>query len=281
MLLKHRPPGIDTTPPKLRPGLEHLDASAVSVLRWLNANKVDYVLVGPVAHAVRGDLAASGPVAIVPAPYDRNFERLTRALVAERAGLRSDRALAGTSDRAPVVAVKLTADKLARGRRWMLRFGAHDLDLEGAGRRPIGPEHPIGAGLAASAAAGGVPGPATSGPRYQELLYEAHRFTLADNLTVEVASTEDLEHFSHVRRTGTAPEFKVTRNEPQPAADGDVHTVGGDSVGGDGAGGEATSSAQATAPAGGAPAEATSAEAAPAADLDTRQSEGPGVESGA
>jgi hypothetical protein len=290
MLLKHRPPGIDTTPPKLRPGLEHLNASAVSVLRWLNANKVDYVLVGPVAHAVRGDLAASGPVAIVPAPYDRNFERLTRALVAERAGLRSDRAVAGTGDRPAVVPVKLTADKLARGRRWMLRFGAHDLDLEGAGRQPIGPEHPIGAGLAAPAAAPGVPGPATSGPRYQELLYEAHRFTLADNLSVEVASPEDLEHFSHVRRTGTAPEFKVTRNEPPPAADVDADALGAEAVGAEAVGAEAVGAEALGAEGVGgesvggeavdADADVGAAEAAPASDRDIRQSEGPGVESG-
>ena len=39
-------------------------------------------------------------------------------------------------------------------------------------------------------------------------------------LSVEVASPEDLEHYSHVRRTGTAPEFRVTRMpsaEPEPA----------------------------------------------------------------
>ena len=48
-------------------------------------------------------------------------------------------------------------------------------------------------------------------PRYQELLYEATRFELADGLTVEVASPEDLEHYSHVRRTGAAPEFRITR----------------------------------------------------------------------
>ena len=48
-------------------------------------------------------------------------------------------------------------------------------------------------------------------PRYQELLYESNRFELAEGLSVEVASPEDLEHYSHVRRTGVAPEFRVTR----------------------------------------------------------------------
>jgi hypothetical protein len=216
MLLKHRQPGIDSSPVTLRPGLEHLEAPSAAVLRWLNANKVDYVLVGPVAHAIRGDRDARGPVAIVPAPYSRNYERLTRALVAERAGLRSDRRLTGSGAAPDVVTVKLTAEKLARGRRWMLRFGGYDLDLEGAGRRAAGSESSDGSAAPAeaapsSAAVDGAPPPATSGPRYQELLYEAHRFTLADNLSVEVASPEDLEHFSHLRRTGTAPEFKVIR----------------------------------------------------------------------
>lgn len=201
MLLKHRSPGIDVKSVQPRPGLEHLEHKSVVVLRWLNANHVDYVVVGPVAHAIRGDQAAKGPVAIVPAPYSRNWDRLTRALVAEHAGLRSDRALPG--DRGDAVAVKLTPDKLARGRRWMLRFGEFDLDIEGAGSR------------AAGARAASHPRPGEEGsraPRYQELLYEANRFEVADGVTVEVASPEDLEHFSHVRRTGTAPEFRVLRN---------------------------------------------------------------------
>jgi hypothetical protein len=200
MLLKHRSPGIDSSSVQLRAGLEHLDRKAVTVLRWLNSNSVDFVVVGPVAHAIRGDVAAKGPAAIVPAPYGRNWDRLTRALVAEHAGLRSDRGLPG-SERGDAVAVKLTADKLARGRRWMLRFGVYDLDIEGSGAHAAGAR-----GQSSSPAEG------TRSPRYQELLYEANRLEIAAGITVEVASPEDLEHFSHVRRTGTAPEFLVTRN---------------------------------------------------------------------
>ena len=48
-------------------------------------------------------------------------------------------------------------------------------------------------------------------PRYQELLYESGRFELEPGLSVEVASTEDLEHFAHLHRTGTAPEIRITR----------------------------------------------------------------------
>jgi hypothetical protein len=196
MLLKHRPPGIESEPIKLREGLEHLDQKSIAVLRWLVANKVDFVVVGPVAHAIRGDMNAKGPVAIVPAPYGRNFERLCTALVAEHAGLRAERSRAGSTTRADAVPVKLTEDKLARGKRWMLRFGDYDLDVEGAGSR--------------GSSAPGQAAP-TSSPRYQELLYESARIELAPGLSVEVASPEDLEHYSHVRRTGAAPEFRVTR----------------------------------------------------------------------
>ncbi len=194
MLLKHRPPGIESGPAELRAGFEHLDQSWIAVLRWLNANKVEYVVVGPVARVIRGDLSAQGPLAVVPAPYGRNFDRLCTALVAEHAGLRVDPPVAGPSARNSEP-VKLTAEKLARGRRWMLRFGPHDLDIEGAGARSQG-------------SASGKP---AAGPSYQELLYEAGRFELADGLSVEVASPEDLEHYSHVRATGSAPEFRVSR----------------------------------------------------------------------
>jgi hypothetical protein len=206
MLLKHRSPGIDAKSVQPRAGLEHLDRKSIAVLRWLNASHVDYVVVGPVAHAIRGDQAARGPVAIVPAPYSRNWDRLTRALVAEHAGLRSDRGLPGSGERGDAVSVKLTPDKLARGRRWMLRFGEFDLDIEGSGTRAAGARS---TGSGRPAEEGTHPARA---PRYQELLYEANRFEVADGVIVEVASPEDLEHFSHVRRTGTAPEFRVTRN---------------------------------------------------------------------
>jgi hypothetical protein len=212
MLLRHRPPDIDTAAATLAPGLEHLDQGSVTVLRWLNANKVDYVLVGPVAHAIRGELTAHGSVAVVPAPYLRNYERLTAALVARDASLRSERDVRG----ADPVDVKLTADKLARGRRWLLRFSGYDLDVESSSRHAAGihgPHEPAG--------------PAGDGVRYQELLYEAARFEIAAGVSVEVAAPEDLEYYSHVRRTGVAPEFRIRRNDgpavhdERPAASAD------------------------------------------------------------
>ena len=198
MLLKHRPPSIQSQPAALRGGLDHLDQKWGAVLRWLNDNKVDYVIVGQVARGIRGDHNARGPVAIVPAPYGRNYVRLCNALVAEHAGLRAEVGPSGLAPSSASMPVKLTADKLARGKRWLLRFGPYDLDIEADGsHRDQSGARPAGYARA---------------PRYQELLYEAARIELADGLAVQVASPEDLEYYSHVRRTGEPPEFRVTRN---------------------------------------------------------------------
>lgn len=187
MLLRNRPPRLDAAPATPAKGLEHLPDTAISVLRWLNANRVDYVLVGAVARSIRGETASSGPVSIVPAPYGRNLDRLARALWSGRARVRVP-ATSSAGDTAPV---KMTAEKLVRAASWSLRCGAHDLDIEG---RPDGV------------------------PRYQELLYEATRLEIAPGIMVEVAAPEDIEHYDHVRRTGTVPEIKITRatREPRP-----------------------------------------------------------------
>jgi hypothetical protein len=197
MLLRRRPPGLDVRPATTTQGFEHLDAGALAVLRWLNANEVDYVLVGAVARALRGDREATGPVSIVPAPYGRNHERLARALAAEQARQRAEPADAGQAGTVPV---KLTAEKLARGPRWRLRCGEQDLDVESV----IPTE---------GAAREGVSG-------YQELLYESARYEPAEGIAVEVASPEDIEHYAHVARTGSAPSIRITRAERAVSAAG-------------------------------------------------------------
>jgi hypothetical protein len=185
MLLKRRPPRIQTTPTQTNHGFEHIDAGALAVLRWLKANHVDFVLVGDVAAAIRGHEAGNGPADIVAAPYRRNFERLARALDSAGAAIRLDGAgIGGEVDTTPT---KLTAEKLARGQLWTLRCGPYDLDIEGH-----------------------IPGLES----YQDLLYEASRFEPTPGLTVEVASPEDIEHCAHVRRTGSAPEIKIMRAAP-------------------------------------------------------------------
>ena len=180
MLLKRRVPRIDSRPPEPAKGFEHLDPKAIAMVRWLNANRIDYVLVGPVGEAIRGRARVRGPVAIVPAPYGRNFERLEKALWSAHARLRVD----GSGGDESTLPAKLTAEKLARGQRWTVRCGAHDLDVEG---RPSG------------------------APDYQELLYEAARYEMADGVAVQVAAPEDIERSKHIERTGSAPEIRISR----------------------------------------------------------------------
>jgi|SRR5579875_1346647 len=183
MLLRHRVPAIAARPPQPAQGFRHLDDSAIAILRWLVDNRVDFVLVGAVARQIRGESDARGPVSIVFAPYGRNMDRLARALSAARARERTETGADGQAG-AEATALKLTGEKLLRAQRWTLRCGAHDLDIEG---------HP------------------PDGPRYQELLYEATRYELAPGVAVEVGSPEDIEHYDHIRRTGVAPEIRITR----------------------------------------------------------------------
>ena len=158
-------------------GYEHLPGESIAVLTWLQSNQVEFVLVGPVAEAVRGGAGSAGPVAIVPAPYRRNYERLSRALDAANARPRPNGG-------AEAARAKSGADQGARGERWQFRTGIHLLDVEGR---------------------------SSETPGYQDLLYEAGRFELAAGLTVDVASPEDIEHYAHVRRTGSSPELRITR----------------------------------------------------------------------
>ena len=176
MLRKRRHPQIDMRPAQPAQGYEHLAGESLAVLTWLQANQVEFVLVGPVAEAVRGGAGSAGPVAIVPAPYRRNYERLSRALDAANARPRQNGAEAARA--------KAGLDQSARGQRWQFRTGIHLLDVEGR---------------------------SSDTPGYQELLYEAGRFELAAGLTVDVAAPEDIEHYAHVRRTGSSPELRVTR----------------------------------------------------------------------
>ena len=184
MLLRRRPPQIDTRPIPPAEGFEHLAGESLAVLKWLKANQVEFVLVGPVAEAIRGGAGRPGPVAIVPAPYRRNYERLWRALDSANARPRPDGGAKETREARPA---RLSPDAFAGGQRWILGSGPQYLDVEG---RPSGT------------------------PGYQELLYETGRFEPAAGLSVDVASPEDIEHYDHVRRTGLAPEFRVARGAP-------------------------------------------------------------------
>jgi hypothetical protein len=193
MLLKRRLPRIDTSRPiEINPGFEHLDKGALAVLVWLREHRVEFVLVGSVAEAVHSHHTTALPVAIVPAPYRRNLERLARALNDSEARRRHDGV---TPDPRPASAGRITAEHLTRDEVWTLWCGPHAIDVVGTGA-------PAGSG--ASGASG-----------FQELLYEASRFELGPDLSIEVASPEDIEHYAHLRKTGNPPQMKVTRQTPE------------------------------------------------------------------
>jgi hypothetical protein len=192
MLLKRRLPRIDTTTPiEVSPGFEHLNRNTLAVLRWLKEHRVEFVLVGPVADAVHSRTGTALPVAIVPAPFARNLERLARALNAAEARVRDER---GGLDPHPSSAGRITPGQLKRKDIWTLWCGPHPVDV-------------VGTSAPASSGATGASG-------YQELLYESSRFELGPELSVEVASPEDIQHYAHLHKTGRPPRMTVSRRSP-------------------------------------------------------------------
>jgi hypothetical protein len=192
MLLKRRLPRIDTSRSiEIKPGYEHLDKGALAVLTWLKEHRIEFVLVGPVAEAVHRRSATAQPVAIVPAPFGRNLERLSRALKSAEARVRSD---GDAPDPRPAGAGRITPEQLTSEDIWTLWCGPHAIDV-------------VGTSAPASTGSSGASG-------YQELLYEASRFDLTSELSVQVASPEDIEHYAHLHRTGSPPRMTVTRGLP-------------------------------------------------------------------
>jgi hypothetical protein len=162
-------------------GLEHLNDEWVAVLRWLAEGRVEHVLIGPAAEGVRGNASSFGPVAIVPAPYRRNLDRLAGSLLGASARLRTE----GAAETSPI---RFNAAKLAAGERWTVRCeDLHDLDIE-----------------------------MVAAERYSELLYEAGRFEIEPGLSVEVAGLEDLSHGSAQRPIGEEDEIRVSRGPVLP-----------------------------------------------------------------
>ncbi len=196
MLLKRRPPQPDTNRPfEPNPGFEHVDAGEIALLRWLREQRIDFVLVGSAAQVVHTGAVTAGPLAVVPAPYRRNLERLVRALAGAEARVRNEWALPpGRAQDAPA---QLSASDLMRDQVWSLCCGPLPIDV---------------IGTAAPSAHGG-PGASD----YQELLYEATRCELTTDLSVEVASHEDIEHYAHLRRTGSAPQITISRRGSAPS----------------------------------------------------------------
>lgn len=183
MLLKRRPLRIEDQSPEAAPGYARMPREGLAVLAWLDAGRIDYVLVGSLAETAREMPAEPGPAAIVPAPYLRNLERLTQALLGAGARTRVGETVGSVPPR-------LSPDRLMADGSWSLRCGGHDLDVET--RTPFR-------------------------ARYQELLYEAQRFELASGLSVQVAGVVDLERYARLHRGRRAPEIRISR-VPAPAA---------------------------------------------------------------
>lgn len=93
-----------------------LDDEALALLRALAAFHVDHVVVGALADAVHGR-PAFGPLAVVPAPYARNYDKLAEALRALGA------TLPGETHSPPA--------RQLRGRRLTLDTSEGELDVRG------------------------------------------------------------------------------------------------------------------------------------------------------
>lgn len=143
-----------------------LPSEALQLLRELNEQHIEYVLVGELAAVVHGCPLGEQTVVIVPARFGRNLTRLARALRLMHARGRGP-AMAGAGGPA------LTSDGLRALGHWRLSTdnGALDIDFEP---------------------------PATAG--HLDLFENARRLPLADGLEVEVASVADLLRIAEMRR---------------------------------------------------------------------------------
>jgi hypothetical protein len=100
-----------------------LPPDALALLAALDAASIDHVLIGELAAAVHGRPWSSDTLAITPARYGRNLERLSRLLRDIDAAWRVD-------GEVEVLEVILAASELARVDRWRLLTDQGELDLE-------------------------------------------------------------------------------------------------------------------------------------------------------
>jgi len=149
----------------LPPHAPSMPTAAVSLLGKLSEHRVEFVLVGPLAAAVHGCRSTDEGVAVVPARFSRNIDRLAKAL-------RGLGAQWHESPDAPAQPVDLTAERLRTLGHWPLStdFGNLDVDFEP---------------------------PATAG--HLDLFEAARRFALAPGLGVEVAAPADLLRIAEMR----------------------------------------------------------------------------------
>jgi hypothetical protein len=140
-----------------------LDPDLLATLQALATHRVEFVLVGDVAHAIYNHGGFVSGVAIVPGGYGRNVERLYNALEAMNAEL----GLAGRPDARGLDWRRMDLRELAPC-SFMTIYADIDIDFQPAG---------------------------TSG--YRDLFQDADRFELSAGVRPHVASLEDLERLAH------------------------------------------------------------------------------------
>jgi hypothetical protein len=141
-----------------------LDPTLLATLQTLEAQDVEFVLVGDVARAIYDNGGFVSGVAIVPGAYSRNVDRLANALLE----LDAELGIAGASDQRPLDLRRADLRELAP---CTLRTSGADIDLD---------FEPQGTG------------------GYRDLFDDAARIRLAPGVNPLVASPEDLARMTRV-----------------------------------------------------------------------------------
>jgi hypothetical protein len=146
-------------------GAPALPPDALALLSTLSGHRVEHVLVGELAAAVHGCAPTNDTVAIVPARFGRNLDRLSRALRKLDARWR-------VPGETATLAVDLSPSNLRGRDLWLLSTELTDLDVD-------------------------FEPPATLG--YSDIFDNARRYALTPSLEVDVAAPEDLVRIAEVR----------------------------------------------------------------------------------
>jgi len=157
-----------------------LDSTLVATLAALETHRVEFVLVGDVAHAIYDHGGIVSAVAIVPGNYGRNVDRLAHAL----GTLNAELGIAGRPDPRGLDWRQMDLREIAPC-TFMTAYADVDIDFEPAG---------------------------TSG--FRDLFQDADRFEVGRGMRPYVASLDDLDRVGHASAPAPAP----VRLPPAPTA---------------------------------------------------------------
>ena len=157
-----------------------LDQTLVATLAALETHRVEFVLVGDVAHAIYDHGGIVSAVAIVPGSYGRNVERLAHAL----GTLNAELGIAGRPDPRGLDWRRMDLREVAPC-TFMTAYADIDVDFEPAG---------------------------TSG--FRDLFQDADRFEVGRGVRPYVASLDDLDRVGHA----SAPPPPRVQLPPTPVA---------------------------------------------------------------